>query len=129
MIKIFAPDVASRIVIMMPDPEWGDVQRLESTLQLYRSMNDAKKITHIRKMPDVRTYELTFLLTRLKALEFINFFERFGAERIRIELDKDTSRVGYLKVNPTELEYTKRAVSCNSLEEVLTRFDFENIPG
>jgi hypothetical protein len=127
MLRIYAPDPAPRIVIALPDPEWGDTQRLESTMQLHRSMNGQKIVTHTRKKLDCRSYELNLLLTRIKAQEFITFFEMFGAERMKLEFDKDKSKIGYIRINPLELEYVKRAVNCQSYEEISTRFDFESI--
>lgn len=127
MLKISAPDVASKGIIFLPDPEWGDVQRLEQTMLLYRSMNGNKVITHVQPVTNIRTFEYSFILTRFKALEFINFYNIFGSQRMKLEVDANTIKVGYLKVNPLELEYIRRAVQCTSNEDVSTQFAFESV--
>jgi hypothetical protein len=127
MLRIYAPDPAPKAVIALPDPEWGDTQRLESTMQLRRSMNGQRIITYVRRKENCRTYELSLVLTRPKAEEFIRFFELFGSQKMKLEFDKDTSKIGYIKMNPIQLEFVRRAVNCDSYEEVTTEFAFESI--
>lgn len=125
--KIFAPYPGEQIFIVLPNPEMGDIQRLESKMILKRSMNGAVKVTHIKKMPNVRSYEYNLLLTRLKSLEFYAFYELFGSEQMRIEHDNDVDRIGYIRINPLELDVSKRSLVGSSIEEVSVRFDFETI--
>jgi hypothetical protein len=126
MIQLFAPHPDYKILIHLPNAEWGDVQRLESTMQLRRSMNAEKTITHVRKMPASRVYEVNLNLTRLKSIEFMGFFELFGATLMKCVLD-DEDKIGYVRINPLELEIIKRAIVGSSVEEVHTRFDFETV--
>lgn len=123
--KIFAPFPDEKAFIVLPNPEMGDIQRSESKVQLKRSMNGAVSVTHIKKLPNIRSYEYNFVLTRLKSLEFYAFFEIFGALKMRIEHENDTERIGYIKINPLELAIEKRALIGSSKEEVNVRFDFE----
>lgn len=125
--KIFAPYPDERAMIILPNPEMGDVQRLESKVQVKRSMNGNVVVTHVKRLPNIRSFEYLFNMTRLKSLEFLNFYELFGAEKLRIEHDDASSLVGYIRVNPMELDIAKRALVDTSVEEVTLRFDFETI--
>lgn len=127
MIRIYAPYPAPKITILLPDPDWGDVQRLESTSVLHRSMNGVRIVTYVRKKVNCRLYELSFELTRPKAEEFINFFKLFGSKVMKLEFDQDTSVVGYLKINPAELEFVKRSVLCTSYESVSVKLSLESV--
>lgn len=127
MIRIFAPHPDYRILIFLPNAEWGDTQRLESTTRLHRSMDGQTHVTHVRRLPDIRALELQLTLTRLKSLELLSFFELFGAEKMKLEFDDSTSRVGYLRINPMELEIVRRAIIGSSKELVSTTLDFETV--
>lgn len=129
MIKLFASHPAYKQLIFLPNPEFGDITRLESTVQLKRSMNGSTIVTHIVKRPNSRTIEMSFQLTRYKSLEFLEFFKRHGAELMKLVRnywnDGEEELVGYLKVNPLELEKTERALVAGSLENINVRADFE----
>lgn len=127
MIKIFAPHPDYKIVIFLPSPEWGDVQRLESNIQLKKSMDSSVVVTHIRKLTNIRSYELNFNLTRLKSIEFYNFYNYFAAEKIKLVLLDGTEKIGYLRINPFEIEVMKRALVGDSIEEVSVKIAFESV--
>lgn len=96
-------------------------------MQLYRSMNGERAVTHIRKLPDIRAFEVSLIMTRMKSLEFMSFFELFGAETMKLEFGSGESRIGNMRINPMEFEVLKRAIVGSSTEEVSTQFDFETI--
>lgn len=134
MIKIFASHPAYKQVIFLPSPEFGDITRLNSTVQLKRSMNNATIVTHIVKRPNSRAFELNFNLNRLKSLEFLEFYKRHGAELMKLVRRVDflptgtiEELIGYLKVNPLELEKVERELVSESKEKVSLRVDFETI--
>lgn len=134
MIKLFASHPAYKQLIFLPNPEFGDIARLESTVQLKRSMDGSVIVTHTMPRTESRTLELQFEMTRLKSLEFIEFYKLHAAEKMklvkRIDFDPENdeeSFIGYLKVNPLELEKLARSVYGDSVEKVAVRVDFETV--
>lgn len=130
MIKLFASHPAPSQLIFLPNPDFGDMTRLGSTVLLKRSMNGAVINTHVIRRPNTRTIEMSFELTRLKSLEFIEFFKRHGSELMKLVRDYwnvNEELIGYLKVNPVELEKTERSLVSESIERVNLRLDFETV--
>lgn len=125
MIQVFAPYPTICTLMYLPSAEWGDIERLESTVQLKRSMNDSTKVTHVSARENSRTLEFQFLLTRYKSLELIEFFKIYGADKVRLVIRGQDPRIGYLKINPLELEKMKRSLVSDSLEEVSCTLTFE----
>lgn len=123
MIQIFSPHPDWKQVLHLPNPEWGDVERLESTVQLKRSMNGNTVVTHIRSVPNSFTNEMDFELDRLKSLELLEWFNIHAGSLMKLIDHNGVVRIGYLKVNPLDLEKVKKA---NSTEAVRVRLDFES---
>lgn len=126
MIKILAPHPAYSQILFLPSCEWGNVQRAVSTSQLKRSMNGETVATYVRKVQGY-TLEMSFVLTRLKSLELLEFFKKFSSEKMKLIDQNNNNWIGYLQVNPLELEKINRAVIGNSLEDVSTRLNFETV--
>ena len=127
MIQVFAPYPTVSVMMYLPSAEWGDTERLESTVQLKRSMNNSTKVTHVSVRENSRTLEFQFLLTRYKSLELIEFFKIHGADKVKLVIRGQAPRIGYLKINPLELEKMKRSLVSDSLEEVSCTVTFETI--
>lgn len=131
MIKLFASHPAYKQLIFLPNPEFGDITRLESTVDLKRSMDGSVIVTHVLPREDSRTFEFQFELTRLKSLEFLEFFKRHGAEKMKLvkridfnEEEDEEEFLGYLKVNPVELEKIQRSIVAGSKEKISIRIDY-----
>lgn len=131
MIKLFASHPAYKQLIFLPNPDFGDITRLGSTVLLKRSMDGSAVVTHVVKRPDSRTLEMTFELTRLKSLEFLEFFKKHGSELMKLVRDywqdDQEDLIGYLKVNPLELEKAQRMLVANSVERVNVQIEFETV--
>jgi len=125
MIIFMAPVPDYLIRIVMPNPEWGDMQRGISTVQVKQAL-DGSVVTHVHRIPNARLFELKFQLTRLKSIEFLEFYQRFGGDKMQMELYSEV-KVGYLKINPLELEKTKRALVALSLEQIDVSLSFETV--
>lgn len=98
-------------------------------MQLKRSMDGSRIITHVRKLPNSKTFELSFSLTRYKSLELLEFIKIHLADKMKLITDSDeaTSRIGYLKINPLDLEKVGRGLVSDSIETVSVRLDFETV--
>jgi len=127
MIQLFAPHPDAKQLMYLPNPEWGDVERLESTMQLHRSMNGAVVVTHIRKQVASRSYELDLQLTRMKSLEYLEFLAIWSGVKMKLVDHHAIERIGYVKVNPVELEKIRRSLVSDSTEAVSTRMEFETV--
>lgn len=100
-------------IIFLPAAEWGDFERVESTVQLKRSMNNEVKVTHVHKLPNFKTTQLTLKMTRIKSIEFLEFYKIHGADKMTLEIPNLDPKIGYLKINPMELEKLQRGeVDC-----------------
>jgi hypothetical protein len=121
MIKLFTDTQ----IIFLPSSEWGDIERVESTVQLKRSMDGQTVVTHVHKVPNSRTTELNFLLTRMKSLELFEYIKAQGAKQMTLEINDLDPKIGYLRVNPFELEKLSRSKVAGSLEEVKCQLSFE----
>jgi hypothetical protein len=125
VIQIFAPHPVFEVLIYLPNPEWGDFRRSESTIQIHRSMNSAATITHVKRRQKSFTQEMEFVLTRLKSIEFMNFFEKYIASKIKMVDQDGNTRIGYLKINPLQYDLAQRAIVSQSVEEVSIKLELE----
>ena len=111
-------------VIVLPQPQWGDTERGNHVAIFNRTM-DGTCYSIIRTVTS-RTYTWTFELPRLKAIEFLDFYEEKNASLWQIERPTDTL-TGYVKLNPATLEMLRRGVSATSEEVVSLQMEFETI--
>jgi len=125
MIQLLAPHPNYEAIILMPNPAWGDFRRLVSTVQVKRSMTGQTIVTHVQKYEDLRSFDLSFELTREKSLEFLAFCDSHLGSLTKMIDHRDDEFIGYLQVNPIELEKVR---SGKSLGEVVTiSFQFESV--
>lgn len=116
--------LTSNAIILLPSPELADTRNQLNSVVLNRAM-DGTVITYVRRISgSLRQY--SFLLTRKKSIEYYQFMQRYLGQQVTILWLSETL-VGYIKVNPVELDIVRRAVVCDSKEEVETGFTFQTI--
>ena len=130
MYLFFAPAFFTSSLLILPKPDLGDGERLESRLSLNRAL-DGTTYTHVVSQPN-RVYRWSFDLTRYKGVEFWGFYHRWHSETIRIlELQSPTdftvvnTYIGNFKINPITLEMYERKLLADSSDAVRLELEFE----
>lgn len=124
MIEIYAPHPNWEHVIFLPNPEWGDFRRLNLTTQVKRSMTGNTIITHVQKHEDLKSVEMSFTLTRMKSLEMLAFLDLHIGHLLKIVDHRDDVHIGYMQVNPLELEKVRKGTNG---EQVKLNLNFESV--
>lgn len=121
---ISAPYPSAGRIITIREPELQDSETPESKVQIKRMMS-GKPWTHIIDSPN-DTYKWSFVLTRQKALEFLDFYRQYNGDKWQIRRSRyEDVMVGYVKINPGVLEMARRAATCNSNDAVVVEVEFE----
>ncbi len=120
-----APDYATTIIL--PSCEMGDFRRTNSIVELRKSIVGTPINTFVTNRGEQRTLELDIKLTRYKSWELFRYFEIHGSDKMRLENYDGEEFIGYLKVNPLELEKIKRILVADSEEEVNVKLEFETV--
>jgi uncharacterized Fe-S cluster-containing radical SAM superfamily protein len=102
----------------IPDPEFSDTLRNESTVVIKRSMTNVKKTVVSKTTNNVRKY--TFVLTQLKALELVKYYEDHCAVQWLMGAEH-----GYLKINPLAFNSIRRSAIALSNDAVTVDIEFE----
>ena len=113
---IEAPYPGPTGLMVLPEPHLGNGRSETTTLILKHAM-DSTVHTYINKRTNKRVHRLSFTLTRMKALEYLEFMKIHISEKMKFTF-LTYNITGYVLNNPVELEMTRRAVRCNSSEEV-----------
>ena len=121
MMKIEAPYPDTKYILSLPNPNLANTQAQISSLTVKRMMNSSIH-TYINKRIG-KTYKYNFILTRLKALEYLEFMKIFSGVKIRI----NNTIICNILTNPTELEMQQRAVSFGSQEDIDISLSVEEI--
>lgn len=85
---IQAPHPQLKSAIELPDADFGNGRASEATVQIKRTM--LGRIITYPKSSDRQTLRLTFLLTRKKDLQLIDFLLVYQSAELRLELHNDT---------------------------------------
>ena len=121
---ILAPYPATLATNILPNPQWGDVEKKTATVIIHRAM-DGTAYSTIRNQT-TRQYSWSFDLPRVKGLEFLKFWELYNAEVWQILRSNDTL-IGNIQLNPATIDMLRRSVNCESKEAVSLNFDFETV--
>ena len=122
---IQASHPAYSAMIILPEPELGDTERAESKAVFKRSMN-GNAYSHTTVHPN-RTYKWTFILTRLKGLEFLTFYNTHSGGVWKVTRADSSELVGNIRINPLILDMVRRGVVGASQETVALEVEFETI--
>lgn len=119
---ISAPYPFVQNAIIFESPDMRDTETLDSQVGLLQAAS-GKLYTHVTRKG--RTYSFAFFPTRVKALEFFNFYDEFSAERWLIERTEGPALTGWIKLNPLQLEMVRRGATCDNNDTVSLSFEFE----
>lgn len=116
--------LSSNAIIVLPSPELNDTRNALNTVQLERAM-DGTVITNVKKVTgELRAYN--FILSRRKSIEYYRFMALYLGEKLTIIWNGE-QLIGYVQNNPIELNIVRRAVVCESVEEVEVSLSFQII--
>lgn len=124
-----APFPAVQTVTVLPEPQWNDTQRLPDAMTLGEAMN-GDLYSNVAKTTK-RVYNWSFNISRMKALEFLEFVRAYSAEKWRVTDHEDVVIIGYLLSNPLELNVDRRAKAegpPGSEDNVSVTIEFEGEP-
>lgn len=114
--------LSSNAIIVLPSPGLNDTRNALNTVQLERAM-DGTVVTSVKKViGELRTFN--FLLSRRKSIEYYRFMQLYIGEKLTI-IWGSQQLVGYTQNNPVELTIARRAVVCQSVEEVEVNLNFQ----
>lgn len=122
---LFAPFPDSEAAIVMPMFAMGDTERMDSTVNVQKRF-DGGLHTHVTKQLDSRILNWNFTLTRMKALEFKEFYILYAGKVWRfLDTVTDQTWTGYVKVNPATLNMVARGKIADSEDVVQVEIEFE----
>lgn len=101
MITISAPFPRLRVTVTLPSQQFGDTKASEDSVNVLRSMNNAKTYTYIKRTGR-HTLKLPLILSRMKAIELRRFVESYVSAPLLVSLPNGERWVGTFVVNPFE---------------------------
>jgi len=113
-------------ICVLPNPQWGDVQHLDASVLIKRSMNGVR-YTYVQRKEQRQTFIYNMVVLRLKALEFLDFVRTYGGEEIIVVDHKGREIKGYITTNPNTLTMTNRSIAAGSVEQVSFNFEVQGI--
>ena len=76
-VAISAPYPKSKVTTILPDPQFGNTRKSESSIQLKRTMT-GRVVSYIRSS-DKEELQFTFIMTRQKDFELLEFVRVYNA--------------------------------------------------
>lgn len=102
-VKLIATWELPTVLVVLPNPLFGDFENSVNEVELARSMNNTVR-TFIKSKDGRKILNFRFQLTRAKALEVYYFYRAHMGDQIKIEDHKGRTWRGYFAVNPIDLE-------------------------
>ncbi len=126
MIALRAPHPTHQTLMLLPNPQFGDGEAPRDTVQLRRAM-DGTVYTYVRRTGGRRELNLEFLITRMKALELIEFIRSYQSWPIQLTDHLAQVWVGNITSDIVDMEMTARAPDKPGREMVTVRIQFEGV--
>jgi len=101
--------------LLMPSPREGNQKNLACTVQTMRSMNGTV-YTFVKDKRGRRVWQWDFVGTKEKGREAIEFVRRYSGGLVRATDDDANTILGYITINPMEVEGLGRAAGWPSSE-------------
>lgn len=110
-------------MIVLPNKELRDVLRSDDRL-VVQDLMDGSIITHVIKRDNVAVYDWNVELTRIKAIEFIDFLLTEGRKLLTF----DETFQAYILNETFDFEVLRRSVIASSLELATFNLKLEVVP-
>jgi hypothetical protein len=108
MFRIQGPYPAYKTTLLLPSPEMGNTRNLASTVQTLRTM-DGTLYTYIKQKRNRKVHKWEFIASRDKSQEAKAFADAYMGNVIRIIDHEEVTHLGYVTLNPLELQGEGRA--------------------
>ncbi len=108
MFVLQAPHPTLIATTLLPNPQFGDAERLTDEVQVKRAM-DGTTYAYVKTKNNRRNLRWTFRLTRNKALELRAFIQVYYAAKIRATDHNERIWIGNFVNNPFEFDTPSRA--------------------
>ena len=115
MIELKATNEA---ICILPNPEFNDVRHLDHEINIKRAVNSNKRTYVKRKFEQVFTF--SFVLTRAKSLELLNFMRTYGSTKLTVTNHDLVVIEGYVISDPI-------VVTKNTRETVLVDLEIKGV--
>lgn len=125
MMEFHAPWPIVQSICILPSPEFENTGRLNSDVQLKKSMTGTV-YTYVKR-PDDQSFNFSFNLLSEKAREFLEFMETYIADQWKIVTHNGETIIGYLITNPSTLSTNGRALYGSSTEYATLSIEFKGV--
>ncbi|MCP4896255.1 MAG: hypothetical protein GY906_04700 [bacterium] len=99
--RLEAPYPAVASTLLLPQPEIGNNQGLNSLVNVIKMMDGSRR-SYIQKGENKRSHRWTFTLSSEKAFEFADFVKRYRGATFRVNW-RDVTITGKLDLNPLDV--------------------------
>jgi len=121
----FAPFDLPIAVTITPPPLLTDSVKPLGGLNVIEAMDGS--LTTIKRPRLSRLYTWSFILTRLKAIEFKEFYVSYSGMKIKIVTHTEEVIIGYFEINPTSFDVIGRGILSDSKEKVNLSITFKSV--
>jgi hypothetical protein len=105
---IQAPYPLMQSTLLMPSPREGNQRNLAASVQTMRSMNGTL-YTFVKNKRNRKVLQWDFVGTKDKAREAIEFVKLYSGGPVRATDHNGTNHIGYITINPMEVDGQGRA--------------------
>ena len=105
---IQAPYPLLQSSLVMPSPKIGNQKNLASTVQTMRMM-DGSLHTYVKGKRGRKVWQWDMVVTKDKARETIQFVKVYSGGVVRVTDHEGVAHIGYVTINPLELQGDGRA--------------------
>jgi hypothetical protein len=120
----YIPGDLPTLVIILPTPNWGDTEKLESKVTVKQDM-EGGLVTHVNKSG--KSFIWQFDVTKEKAYEVLRLHRLHSRNIIKVETHESVEYLGYWTVNPSTVMVKGRGQTPGSKEVVQLTIEFETI--
>lgn len=107
---LMAPHEQPQTTTLLPSPEFGDADNIIDGISLRRSMNGTVR-TYVKTSSDEKlVYD--FILTRMKAMELINFINVYYQYNVRLINHKGEIYTGKILNDPMDITVFRVGEEC-----------------
>lgn len=108
MFRIQGPYPGYKTTLLLPSPQVGNTKNLASTVQTLRTM-DGTLYTYIKRKRNRKVHLWEFITSRDKSQEAKAFADAYMGNVIRATDHEEVVHIGYVTLNPLELQGEGRA--------------------
>lgn len=105
---IQAPYPLMQTALVMPSPRRGNTRKLAATVETLRAM-DGTLYTYVKGKRNRKVHKWDFTGTKDKAREAVQFVREYSGGLVRVTDHEGSTILGYITVNPLEIEGQGRA--------------------